>query len=329
MNTALRNLTFISNVSTPETVYKNVPEFKNFNVKFFTLGDSAEKIAELAPDTEFIMADAMAKIGEELLSRLPKLKFIQSEGVGYQGIDLESCKRHSVLVSNNKGINDTAVAECAVMLILACLKNLTSGQKAVYEGRQIEVKKASFGVVRELSQCTVGLVGFGDIARKTAELLNAFGAEVVYTNRTRYETLEEKYNVRFCDMDTLLEKSDFVSLHLAVCEETKNIANSEFFSKMKKDAYLINTARGDLVDNQALLEALQSEQIAGAGLDVISPEPVTRDNILLNGNVDDRLVILPHISGITNLTVKKLYKNGYDNIQRIISGGEVLNLVSK
>lgn len=329
MNTALRNLTFISNVSTPETVYKNVPEFKNFNVKFFTLGDSAEKIAELAPDTEFIMADAMAKIGEALLSRLPKLKFIQSEGVGYQGIDLESCKRHNVLVSNNKGINDTAVAECAVMLILACLKNLTSGQKAVYEGRQIEVKKASFGVVRELSQCTVGLVGFGDIARKTAELLNAFGAEVIYTNRTRYKTLEEKYNVRFCDMDTLLEKSDFVSLHLAVCEETKNIANSEFFSKMKKDAYLINTARGDLVDNQALLEALQNKQIAGAGLDVISPEPVTRDNILLNGNVDDRLVILPHISGITNLTVKKLYKNGYDNIQRIISGGEALNLVSK
>ena len=98
---------------------------------------------------------------------------------------------------------------------------------------------------------------------------------------------------------------------------------------MKKDAYLINTARGDLVDNQALLEALQNKQIAGAGLDVISPEPITRDNILLNGNVDDRLVILPHISGITNLTVKKLYKNGYDNIQRIISGGEALNLVSK
>lgn len=325
----MNKVTFISNVSTPKMVYENVPEFENFDVKYFTLSDSAEKITSQAPDTEFIMADAMAQIGEEIISKMPKLKLIQSEGVGYQGIDIESCKRHGVIVANNKGINDTAVAECAVMLILACLKNLTSGQKAVYEGRQIEVKKASFGVVKELSQCTVGLVGFGDIARKTAQLLGAFGARVVYANRTRYKELEEKYNVEYCDMEELLKTSDFVSLHLAVCDATKNIANKEFFDKMKNDAYLINTARGDLVDNQALLEALQTDKIAGAGLDVISPEPVTKDNILLCGNVDDKLVILPHISGITNLTVKKLYKNGYDNIQRIINNEEPFNVVSR
>lgn len=329
MKSKLKNLTFISNVSTPQMVYENVPEFKNFNVKFFTLNDSVEKITSLAGDTEFIMADAMAQIGEEIISKMPDLKLIQSEGVGYQGIDIDSCKKHGVIVANNKGINDTAVAECAVMLILACLKNLTSGQKAVYEGRQIEVKKASFGVVKELSQCTVGLVGFGDIARKTAELLNVFGAKVIYTNRTRYTDLEEKYNVEYCDMDELLSKADFVSLHLAVCDDTINIANKEFFGKMKKDAYIINTARGDLIDNKALLSALQTSSIAGAGLDVISPEPVTKDNILLNGNVDDNLVILPHISGITNLTVKKLYKNGYDNIQRIINGDKPFNIVSR
>lgn len=322
------NLTFISNVTTPERAYSQVPAFRNFNVKFFSMSESAEKIISEAPDTEYIMLDAMAKCGDALISGLPHLKLIQSEGVGYQGVDLESAKRNNVLVCNNKGINDTAVAEHTLFLILSCLKNITTGQKAVYEGRQMEVKKASFGVVRELSECTVGLLGFGDIARSAARLINAFGARVLYSNRTRYETLEKEYNAEYVSLDELLRQSDFVSLHLAVCDDTREIVNAEFLSKMKKSAYLINTSRGDLVDNDALLKALLRDEIAGAGLDVISPEPVEKDNILLDERIADRLVLTPHIAGITSLTVRKLYKNGYDNIMRVEKGEMPLNVVS-
>lgn len=321
------NLTFISAVTTPERAFESVPELKNFNVRFFTLADSEEKIIKEAGDTDFIMADAMGKISEALIKSMPNLKLIQSEGVGYQGVDVKAAKRYGVTVCNNKGINDTAVAETAVMLILSCLKNSTAGSKAVYEGRQIEAKKASFGVVKELSQCTVGLIGFGDIAKATARLLSAFSPRILYSNRTRYPEIEQEYGVEYVSRRQLLEQSDFVSLHVAVCDDTRFMADREFFAQMKNDAYLINTSRGELVDNEALLQALLTSQIAGAGLDVIYPEPVAADNIILDDRIKDKLVLLPHIAGITNLTVQKLYKNGYNNIMRIINGEKPLNIV--
>lgn len=321
------NLTFISNVTTPQKAFKNVPEFEEFNCRFYPMDEKAETLISEASDTDFIMLDAMASLSDEVISAMPNLKLIQSEGVGYQGVDMNSAKRNGVVVCNNKGINDTAVAEGAVFLMLGCLKDIINGNQSVYDGRQMEVKMRSFGVVRELGECTVGLVGFGDIARATVRLLNAFGARVVYYNRTRYADLEQEYNVEYVSLDELLKISDFVSLHLAVCDDTRNIVNSEFLSKMKSDAFLINTARGDLVDNDALLDALLNKRIAGAGLDVIYPEPVMADNILLDDRIKDKLVLTPHISGITSLTVKKLYRNGYENIVKVINGDAPINIV--
>lgn len=234
MMSSKRKITFISSVTTPERAYENIPELKDFDVKFFQMHESSKRVISEAPDTEFIIADAMGRVDGELISSLKSLKLIQSEGVGYQGIDLECAKRCGVTVCNNKGINDTAVAECTVFLILACLKNYENGVRAMYDGRQIEAKKAAFGVTRELCECTVGLVGFGDIARCTARLLNAFGARVIYTNRTRKAELEKEYNVEYVDLDTLIKSSDFVSLHLASCEETRNTVNASFFFKNEK-----------------------------------------------------------------------------------------------
>ena len=323
----MTKLTFVSNVTNPERAFTCVPEFRDFEVKFFTMEDSDETIIANAPDTQYLVVDAMAEISDTLISSMPQLKLIHSEGVGYQGVDIESAKRNGIVVCNNKGINDTAVAEGAVMLILACLKNLTSGQKAVFEGRQMEVKIASFGVVRELSECTVGLIGFGDIARATAKMLSAFGCRIVYWNRTRYEELEEELGVEYMPLDKLLAISDFVSLHLKTCDDTKNFVSCEFLSRMKKNAYLINTARGDLVDNEALLNALLSGEIAGAGLDVIYPEPVEADNILLDERIKDKLVLTPHISGITSLTIKKLYRHIYQNVMNHMNNRQINNVI--
>lgn len=321
-------VTFISDMTTKERAFGCEPRFKDYDVKFYTLNDNEAKIIAEAGDTEYLVVDAMAKISNHLISNMPSLRLIQSEGVGYQGIDTDFAKSKGITVCNNKGINNSAVAEAAVLLILACLKNINTGRNAMYDGRQIEVKTASFGVVRELSQCTVGLVGFGDIARETARLLNAFGAKVVYSNRTRYIDAEKTYNAKYVSLDELLEISDFVSLHLAACNDTKEIVNADFISKMKRDAYLINTSRGDLVDNKVLYEALINNRIAGAGLDVISPEPVSADNILLDERIKDKLVLMPHIAGITNLTVKKIYVNSYENILKTVNGEKPKNIVN-
>lgn len=321
------NITFYSNVTTEEALFKNIPDLKEHNVKVIKLSDR-EQLLNDAENTELLFLDAMGKADRELIDRMPQLKLIHSEGVGYQGVDVEYATEKGIIVCNNKGVNDTAVAEDALLLMLSCLKQIITGHQSVYDGRQIEVKRASFGVIRELSQCTVGLIGFGDIARATAKFCNALGARVIYTNRTRYQELEEEYDVAYCSMDELLKQSDFVSLHVAVTEDTREMVDSEFLSKMRDDAFLINTSRGDLVNNEALLNALLNNEIAGAGLDVISPEPVERDNILLDERVRDKLILTPHIAGITNLTVKKIYKNIWNNITNYINGKPLRNRVN-
>lgn len=321
------NITFYSNVTTEESVLKYIPQLSKHNVKFIKLADR-NLLVDTAGDTEILLVDAMGKADKELIDSLPQLKLIQSEGVGYQGVDIAYAAQNGIAVCNNKGVNDTAVAEDALLLMLACLKQMITGHQSVYDGRQIEVKKASFGVIRELSQCTIGLIGFGDIARATAKFCNALGARVIYTNRTRYEQLEEEYGVTYCTADELLAQADFVSLHVAVTDDTREMVDDAFLSKMKKDAFLINTSRGDLVNNESLLNALLNDEIAGAGLDVISPEPVERDNILLDERIKDKLILTPHIAGITNLTVQKIYKNIWENITNYIDGKPLKNRVN-
>ncbi len=321
------NITFYSSVSTKEKVFAHIPEFKEHNTRFFKLSER-EKLLSEGKDTELLFIDAMGTFNKKLIDSMPNLKLIMSEGVGYQGVDVAYASEKGIPVCNNKGVNDTGVSEVALFLMLGCLRSFSKGVEEIYNGRQIEFKKASFGVKKELSQCTVGLIGFGDIARKTAEFLNALGAKVVYTNRTRYESLEKKYNVTYLTLDELLAQSDIVSLHLAVTPQTKNIANCEFFKKMKKGAFLINTARGDLVDNEALKNALLNGEIAGAGLDVYTPEPLSADNVLLDEKLKDKLILTPHIAGITSLTVERIYKNIFENTQNIINNKELKNRVN-
>lgn len=321
------NITFYSSVSTKEKVFGYIPEFKEHNTKFFKLSER-DKLLATASDTELLFIDAMGVFDKELIDSMPNLKLIMSEGVGYQGVDATYAREKGIPVCNNKGVNDTGVSEVALFLMLGCLRSFSKGVGEIYSGRQIEFKKASFGTKKELSQCTVGLIGFGDIARKTAEFCTVLGARVVYTNRTRYKELEQKYNVTYLTFDELLKQSDIVSLHLAVTPQTTNLADNEFFAKMKNSAFLINTARGDLVDNEALKNALLSGEIAGAGLDVFTPEPLEKDNILLDDRLKDKLILTPHIAGITSLTVEKIYKNIYENMKNIACQKELKNRVN-
>lgn len=323
----MKKVTFISDMTTREALMSNEPKFNEFDLKLFTLHECTNDILNKASDTEYLVVDAMAKIENCLIDGMPNLKLIHSEGVGYQGVDVDFAKSKNIIVCNNKGINSTAVAEATVMHILACLKDLNLGRKAMFDGKQINFKAKSFGAIRELGECTVGLVGFGDIARQTARLLKPFGCKILYSNRTRYEELEDELGVEYVSIEELLRISDFVSLHLAVVEDTIKYANEKFFNQMKDDAYLINTSRGALVDNNALYNALKNGQIAGAGLDVIDPEPVEKNNIILSADIADKLILTPHIAGITSLTVKKLYKNIYNNILCHINGEKLKNVV--
>ena len=183
------NITFFSSVSTREKVFNCIPEIKKHNVKFFKLNESDRLLSD-GFDTDLLFIDAMGTLDKILIDSMPNLKLIMSEGVGYQGIDVEYATKKGIPVCNNKGVNDTGVSEVALFLMLGCLRNFSKGVDEIYNGRQIEFKKASFGVKKELSECTVGLIGFGDIARKTAEFCNALGAKVIIQTAQDIKTLK-------------------------------------------------------------------------------------------------------------------------------------------
>lgn len=300
-------------------------ELEKYDITYFPMGTPDSEVIGKCGDTEYIIVDAMGKVSREMILNMPKLKIIHSEGVGFQGVDVETATSKGIYVCNCKGMNSAAVAEQAILLMLGVLRDVARCDSAVRAGNQITVKENFMfaGSLKELRECTVGLIGFGDIAKATAKLLYAFGSRIVYYSRRRVpEAVEREFHVSYMGLDELLAASDIVSLHLPVYESTKHIANKEFFSKMKKPAYLINTARGELVDSEALVNAIKDGVICGAGLDTIEDEPVLTDNKIFKApqHVLDKILFSCHIGGITRASFARGYAMVWANFEKVANG---------
>lgn len=306
---------------------------KRYETVYVPLEASDGEILEKGRDADFILADAVGRVSGYVIENMPNLKLIHSEGVGYQGIDVKTASERGIYVCNCKGMNAAAVAEQTILLMLGLLRDVAGGDRSVREGTQIITKEAYMieGSLTELGQCKVGLIGFGDIAKATAGLLQAFGAEVVYYKPNRLTEGEEKrYGVSYMQLDELLGACDMVSLHLPVTSETRYIADEMFFGKMKKTAYLVNTSRGELVDSKALVKAIEEGEIAGAGLDTIDGEPVSRDNPLLAISEENagKLLLSCHIGGITGASFKRGYGMIWAAIEKVCGGEKPENTVN-
>lgn len=292
-----------------------------------------EEYLKSAKDAEFIVADAMAVVSAKLISQMPNLKLIHSEGVGFNFFDTKAARDKEVYVCNCKGMNDKAVAEQAILLMLGMLRDVCNGNEAVNSGRQIEVKGSYMtnGNLMELSDCKVGLIGFGDIAKALAKLLKTFDVQTYYyKNSPASSEVEQEYGVTYLELDKLLKTCNMISLHVPVTPDTTNMVNDAFFEKMQQGSYLVNTARGELVDSEALIRALKSGRLTMAGLDTIAGEPVSLDNILINQpkEIRDRMIFSPHIGGITASSFKRGYSMIWSNIQRICEGKEPEHIVN-
>ena len=284
--------------------------------------DSTEaEILAAGADAEVLFVDAITVVSAALMEHMPCLRLIHSEGVAFDRIDLSAARERGIYVCNNKGCNAGAVAEQTVLLILMLLRHALEGDEAVRAGRQMEMKE----------RCMVGLVGFGDIARAAAERLVPFGCELYYyTKHRRLPEEEKKYHVTYLPLEELAEKSDIVSLHCAVTEETRNLVDAALLRRMKPTAYLINTARGDLVDNEALRQALLEGRIAGAGLDTLSPEPVPAGHPLtaLPPEVQRKVVLAPHLGGITEASFRRAHAHMWRNVEHLAAGERPDNIVN-
>ena len=266
--------------------------------------------ARLLPEVE-ILWHLLKPVTAEVISRAPKLKLIQKIGSGVNTIDVEAAKRRGIAVCNLPGTNSRAVAEMALLLMLACLRRLSQLNTfvRVENGwRDAWQLQDHFG---ELGGRTVGLLGYGEVPKILKPILEAMGASVLYWSRSLK-------NVEF---EALLAKSDIVSLHLPLTPQTEKIIDAR---KMKRGAILVNTARGGLVDEHSLIEALTTGHLAAAGLDVFSHEPPPANHPLLKL---PNVVCAPHLAWLTQETLERSLGMALDNAKRLEAGKPLLNRI--
>lgn len=299
----------------PETqaVLKSlVPD--GFEIIFAKSNDQAERQQILA-NAEYIFVSA-TDVDGDLIRSAPHLKMIQKWGVGVDRIDLQAAAEKGIAVAITNGANAIPVAEHTVLLMLATLRKLPLAHNSLVQGQWITAKLRA--MCFQLDGKTVGLFGFGNIAQAVAKRLAGFNVRILYYSRNPVSSaLERDLGVTWVDLDTLLTQSDILSLHATLNSESKHIINAQALEKMKASAILINTSRGDLVDELALIQALQNGLLRGAGLDTFSIEPLNKDHPLLHM---DQVVVTPHSGAGVFEVVAKIGEHAMSNMQRFENG---------
>lgn len=281
-----------------------------------------EQLVKEAADADYFLVSGRLLINEEVLAAAKNLKMIQRTGVGTEMLDKEAIKARSIPVYVNAGINARSVAEHTVTLILNCLKNIPLISSNVKKGVW---KKQETGVsCNELYGKTVAMVGMGNIGRITAGILHAFGANIVYTDIFRQsEEMENSLGISYRDsFEELLPDADILSFHCPLTTDNQKILNAATIEKMKDGAIVVNTARGKLIDEDALYKALISGKLRSAGLDVHYEEPMLADDPL---KTLDNVILTPHIAGLSFETFHSMMAGAVENIVAFENGklGEI------
>lgn len=267
---------------------------------------------ERAKDADILMIANMPLSGE-VIRACKNLKFIDVAFTGVDHVDLDAAKEMGVKVSNAAGYSTQAVAEIALCMMLSLLRNIPQVEQRCRQG---QTKDGLVGC--ELRGKTVGIVGAGAIGCRTAELCHAFGCKVL--GYKRHVTGKEPSFIEFVSLGELLQQSDIVSLHCPINEESKHLINAQSIAKMKQGAYLINTARGPVVDSQALADALNSGYLAGAGIDVFDKEPpLSTDHPLLHSK---NTIVTPHVAFASAESMVARAEIVFDNIQSYLDGNQ-------
>lgn len=249
---------------------------------------------------------------DEVVAAAPKLKMLDVAFTGLDHVGLDACKTKGVTVCNAAGYSTQCVAELALGLTISCLRNMTAcGQAARTGGTGAALRG------REICGKTVGIVGTGAIGLKTAQLFLAFGAEVIAYSRSKRPEAES-LGLTYVSLEELMERSDIVSLHVPSNGETKGLISKELIGRMKPTAILINVARGAVVDNAALAEALEKKQIAGAGIDVFDMEPPIPGDYPLTKAPN--AVLTPHVAFATDESMLRRAEIVFRNIERYLAG---------
>ncbi len=283
-----------------------------------------DEIIEAAKDADAIIT-AFAQITRRVMESLPKCKIIVRYGIGYDTIDVDAATDSGILVVNIPDFCFEEVSNHAIALLLVCAKKLVLLNNLTKQGRWAECKQAQAPMVSIHGQ-TLGVIGCGHIGRITARKAQCFGLRILGYDPYVDKSLVKEYGITLVSLPELLKESDFVSVHTPLSEETQHLMGEKEFKQMKPTAYFINTSRGSVVDESALIKALQEKWIAGAGLDVFEKEPVDSGNPLLKM---DNVVVTPHDAAYSDVSFKRLHTSVGQEAARFFSGQWPKNVVNK
>jgi glyoxylate reductase len=282
-----------------------------------------EELAEACQEAEGVLVVG-ARMTEEVLRQASKLKIVANCGVGYDNIDVAACTARGIVVTNTPGVLTDTTADLAFALLMAAARRIAEGDHFVREGRWQGSKwELLWGT--DIFGKTLGLYGFGRIGRTVARRGRGFSMRILYHDQLRPpEAVERELEAQYVDRETLLRESDFLSLHLPLTPETRHVIRAPELALMKPTAILINTARGQVVEEEALVQALQAKKIAGAGLDVFEHEPRVHPALLEMPNV----VLMPHVGSATAETRFKMATLAAENLLAALDGRRPPNVVN-
>ncbi len=275
-------------------------------------------------DIDGLLSLLTDKIDAQLMDSNPRLKVVSNFAVGYDNVDIPAATERGIPVGNTPGVLTDTTADLAFTLMMAAARRIQEGIDYVRAGRwKTWGPKLLTG--QDIHGATLGIIGFGRIGQGMARRASGFGMRVLYYDVNRRADLEQSMGVTYADLDTLLRESDLVTIHTDLNETTRHMMNAEAFGKMKRTAVVINTARGPIIDPQALYDALKAGKIGGAALDVTEPEPLPKDSPLLTL---PNCLVVPHIASASVVTRGKMAQMAAANLIAGLKGEKLPTCVN-
>ncbi len=293
------------------------PESDWLDIRYCAEDDDDTFYREL-PDAEVIW-HVLRPLADSDLERASRCRLVHKLGAGVNTIDVEAASRLGIAVANMPGANAASVAEGAILLMLAALRRLPELDRATRAGAGWPSDPSLGETVRDIGGCTVGLIGYGNIAKRVETSVTAMGADVLHTSTG------DDGSPGWRTLPDLLAASDIVSLHLPLTPDTSKLLDAAALALMKPSAVIVNTSRGPIIDEDALVDALRGGRLAAAGLDVFAVEPIPADNPLLGL---DNVVLTPHVTWYTVDTMRRYLAEAVDNCRRIRDGRDLRNVVN-
>ncbi len=279
-----------------------------------------EEIIEGVRDADALISLLSDPIDKEVIDSAPKLKVIGNYAVGYNNIDVDYAKRKGIVVVNTPGVLTETTADLAFALILAASRRVLEGHDLIRAGK-FKGWEPMLLLGKDVHGATLGIVGAGRIGQAVGRRARGFGMKILYFSRKRKESFERETGAKKVDLSVLLRESDIISLHVPLTPETRHLIGEEEFRMMKRGAILVNTARGAVVDEDAMIRALNSGKLFAVGLDVFHDEPHVNPELLRMKNV----VLTPHIGSASESTRKKMAVMVCSDVLRVLRGEEPKN----